>query len=64
MEFQLLNQTFARICQPEYTLLLIIVSEETMRFIIREQEHETPRSAGLLRYQVDGALTGAVEEWR
>ena len=35
-----------------------------MRFIIREQEYESPRSAGLLRYQVDGALTGAVEEWR
>jgi hypothetical protein len=35
-----------------------------MRFIIREQEHETPRSAGLLRYRVDGTLTGAVEEWR
>lgn len=35
-----------------------------MRFIIREQEHEEPRSAGLLRYQLDGALTGAVEEWR
>lgn len=35
-----------------------------MRFIIREQEHEELRSAGLLRYQADGALTGAVEEWR
>jgi hypothetical protein len=35
-----------------------------MRFIIREQEHEEPRSAGLLRYWLYGALTGAVEEWR
>jgi hypothetical protein len=35
-----------------------------MRFIIGEQEHEIPRSAGLLRYKADGAPTGAVEEWR
>lgn len=35
-----------------------------MRFIIREQEHETPHAAGLLRYQLDGEQTGAVEEWR
>lgn len=35
-----------------------------MRFIVREQPTETPIAAGLLRYERDGAPTGAVEHWR
>lgn len=35
-----------------------------MRFLIQEQPYETPLAAGLLRYEQDGRVTGAVEYWR
>lgn len=35
-----------------------------MRFIIHEQPYERPLLAGRLRYERDGAPTGAVESWR
>ena len=35
-----------------------------MRFIVKEQDYEKPIAAGLFRYELDGVLTGAVEQWR
>ena len=35
-----------------------------MRFIVKEQEYERPIGAGLMRYELDGVPTGAVEHWR
>jgi len=35
-----------------------------MRFLIREQEYETPLAAGLFQYNRDGQPTGAYESWR
>lgn len=35
-----------------------------MRFIIHEMPFELPLRAGLFRYEKDGRLTGAVEQWR
>ncbi|WP_420643102.1 hypothetical protein [Candidatus Leptofilum sp.] len=35
-----------------------------MRFIVKEQDYEKPIGAGLLRYELDGVPTGAVEHWR
>ena len=35
-----------------------------MRFIVKEQDYEKPIGAGLLRYELDGVPTGAVEQWR
>ena len=35
-----------------------------MRFIVKEQDYEKPIGAGLMRYELDGVPTGAVEHWR
>lgn len=35
-----------------------------MRFLIQEQSYERPIASGRLRYQRDGAATGAYEDWR
>ena len=35
-----------------------------MRFIVKEQDYEKPIGAGLMRYEMDGVPTGAVEHWR
>ncbi|MEZ4592657.1 MAG: hypothetical protein R3D55_16150 [Chloroflexota bacterium] len=35
-----------------------------MRFIVKEQDYERPIGAGLMRYELDGVPTGAVEHWR
>ena len=35
-----------------------------MRFIIREQDYETPLAAGKFRYEIRGEITGMTESWR